>query len=133
VILFSCNKAAEKSPPTMTIGKFSKQQHQMQEVIRTLMAETDIKKMHKMADAVENSRAVLCSPIGEECNYYYQLLNRMIKVTKDGTLSKEDRAELETLNAQFAAELEKAEKTLTNEWVQYLGKDAKVETKEPLK
>jgi hypothetical protein len=31
MILFSCNKAAEKSPPTLTIGKFSKQQHQMQE------------------------------------------------------------------------------------------------------
>ena len=84
-----------------------------------------------MAGEVENSRAVLCSPIGEECNYFYQLLNQMIKVTQNGTISNQDRAELEKLNIQFETELKKAETTLTNEWAKYLGTDEKIKAKVP--
>ncbi len=116
LILLACTPA---NKPKMAISKFAKQSLEMNLVIQKLMAETDPHKLHQVAEGVESTRVVLCDPIGEECNLYYQLINKMVFVTNDGEISEDDKTLLQSMNNKFQIELKKSEEKLIKEWSEF--------------
>ena len=121
VTLYSCSKGVEK--PAITIGKFSEQTFQMTEVVNKLMNEPDVKIMNKMADGVEATRAINCDAIGEECNSYYNFLNKVVSFTKDNDLTESERETLGTLKKQLFIDMEKSEAILQTQWKNYINSD----------
>lgn len=72
--------------------------------------------MNAMADGVESTRAIECTPVGEECNLYYGLINKVVNVTADGDLSEQDRQVLKELKIQFDREIVSSESKLKQQW-----------------
>lgn len=118
LITLACSKSVEK--PAVTIGHYSKQVVQINEVIKKLMNEPDVKVMRFMADGVESTRAIGCDAVGEECNAYYELINKIVDLTKDGELSVADREILTKLDAKLQAELKKSEVKIQAQWKEYI-------------
>lgn len=123
--LYSCSKTPEK--PAVTIGQYSKQVVQINEVVNKLMNEPDVKVMNYMADGVEATRAIPCDAVGEECNAYYEFLNKVVDLTKDNELSDADRKELVELQAKLQKELQKSDVKIQQEWKDYINSQGKKE------
>ena len=117
-LLFSCTKEVEK--PAVSIGHYSKQSVQITEVVNKLMAEPDVKVMNFMADGVETTRAIGCDAVGEECNVYYEFINKVVNLTKDGELSEKDRTELVAIQSRLQDELKKSDVKIQNDWKNYI-------------
>ncbi|MBC7712268.1 MAG: hypothetical protein H7177_02955 [Rhizobacter sp.] len=120
-LLFACAPRVEK--PAVSISHYSKQVAQINEVVNKLMNETNIKLMHDMADGVEETRAIGCDAVGEECNAYYGFLSKVVTLTNDGDLSVADRAELEKMKKQLQVELKKSDVQIQKEWKDYINAD----------
>lgn len=118
VCSFSCTKKIEK--PAVTIGHYSKQVVQITEVVNKLMNEPDVKVMNFMADGVESTRAIGCDAVGEECNAYYEFINKVVDVTKDGELSAKDREVLVQYQQRVFTELKKSDIKIQQEWKDYI-------------
>ena len=118
VMSFSCAKKIEK--PALTIGQYSKQVVQINEVVNKLMAEPDVKVMNFMADGVEATRAIGCDAIAEECNAYYEFINKVVDLTKDGELSAKDREILVGMQKRVQAELKKSDVIIQQQWKDYI-------------
>lgn len=130
-LVVSCTKTVEK--PALTIGQYSKQVVQINEVVNKLMNEQDVKVMNYMADGVEATRAISCDAIGEECNAYYEFLNKVVDVTKDNELSDADRAILVNLQKKLQVELQKSDAKIQQQWKDYINAEGKSEEKEEAK
>lgn len=117
-LIFSCTKKIEK--PALTIGQYSKQVVQINEVINKLMAEPDVKVMNFMADGVETTRAIGCDAIAEECNAYYEFINKVVDLTKDGELSEKDREILVEMQKRVQVELKKSDVIIQQQWKDYI-------------
>ena len=116
--LFSCSKSVEK--PALTIGQYAKQVGQINAIVDKLMNEKDVVVMNYMADGVESTRAVGCDAVGEECNAYYEFLNKVVNVTKDSELSEVDRALLVQIRIKLNAELKKSDLKIQQQWKDYI-------------
>lgn len=118
VVLSSCTKTIEK--PAVTIGHYSKQVVQINEVVNKLMKEPNVKIMNAMASGVEETRAIGCDAVGEECNAYYELINKIVDLTKDNELSIPDREILTKMNARLQIELKNSDKKIQEQWKEYI-------------
>ncbi len=108
LIFFSCTKKEEtKNLPT--IAEYSKQVVVMNGVINKILDEKDPKKMYTMAQAVEATRVVDCKPVGEECNSYYKLVNKVVNFTKEGSLTDDQRMHLFKMRNDFQADVQSSE------------------------
>ena len=123
IMCFSCTKKIEK--PTVTIGHYSKQVVQITEVITKLMNEPDVKVMNYMADGVESTRAIGCDAVGEECNAYYEFINKVVDVTNDGELSVIDRELLVGYQGRVFDELKKSDVKIQQLWKEYINSSSK--------
>lgn len=119
----SCTKKIEK--PSVTIGHYSKQVVQISEVITKLMNEPDVKVMNYMADGVESTRAIGCDAVGEECNAYYEFINKVVDVTNDGELSVIDRELLVGYQGRVFDELKKSDVKIQQLWKEYINSSSK--------
>ncbi len=125
IALSSCTKTIEK--PAVTIGEYSKQVVQINEVVNKLMNEQDVKVMNYMADGVEATRAIPCDAVGEECNAYYGFLNKVVDLTKDNELSEADRKELVDQHKKLQIELQKSDVKIQQQWKDYINSQGKKE------
>lgn len=123
IMSFSCTKKIEK--PSVSIGHYSKQVVQITEVITKLMNEPDVKVMNYMADGVESTRAIGCDAVGEECNAYYEFINKVVDVTNDGDLSVADRELLVVLQSRVFDELKKSDVKIQQQWKDYINSSTK--------
>jgi hypothetical protein len=123
IFSFACTKKIER--PAVTIGHYSKQVVQIIEVVNKLMNESDVKVMNYMADGVEATRAIGCDAVGEECNAYYEFINKVVDVTKDGELSEKDRELLLEYRARVFAELKKSDVKIQQQWKDYINSGSK--------
>lgn len=117
IINVGCNKGPER--PALTLDQFNHEAFQIMEVANKLLNEEDVATMNKMADGVEATRAITCDAIGEECNVYYQFLNKIVHLTKDGDLTVNERIELAGLRNKLQSEIKKSELKLKNDWALY--------------
>ncbi|MBC7428795.1 MAG: hypothetical protein H7336_09310 [Bacteriovorax sp.] len=120
-LIFSCAPRVEK--PAVSINHYSQQVFQITEVVNKLMTESNVNVMHDMADGVEETRAIGCDAVGEECNAYYGFLNRVVTLSNDGAISPADRAELEKMRDQLRVELKKSDAKIQKEWKDYINAD----------
>jgi hypothetical protein len=121
LIVASCsNSTKENEKPPVTVGEYSKQSVVMNGVINKILNEPDPKKMFTMADSIESTRAVSCIPIGEECNSYYKLINKVVNFTRSGSITNDQRAELFKLYNDFHSEIIKSEKDVQARWKKYI-------------
>ena len=120
-VLLGC--MAELSKPKVSITQYAKQVAEMNHVVQKLMNEPDAKVMHDMAFGVESARMVLCDPIGEECNLYYKLINKMVNLTNDGELSEADRNLLFQMNNQLQDEIKRTEAIVIKDWHEFISKE----------
>lgn len=118
-----CAKKYEK--PVLTLGEYADQITKINEVITKLMNEPDVQVMKTMADGVESTRAIPCDAIGDECNAYYELLNKMVSVTRDGELTESERAELVKMQNNLQVAIAKSEKIIQDEWKNYINQENK--------
>lgn len=116
--LFSCSRVVEK--PAVTIAQHSKQVFQISEVVKKLLSEPNVKTMHLMADGVEATRAISCDSVGEECNAYYEFVNKVVDLTKDGNLTDADRKILIALQKKLNVEISKSQIKIQNDWKNYI-------------
>jgi hypothetical protein len=121
IFTFACSKKIEK--PAVTISKFSHQSVQIVEVVKKLMSEPDVKIMNFMADGIETTRAIGCDAVGEECNVYYEFINKVVFLTKDGVLSPEDRTILVGIQKKLYEELQKSEVKIQLQWKEYINSE----------
>lgn len=119
----SCSQKLEK--PNISVGQYSKQSTVMTGVVQKIMDEPDPKIMHTMARNIEESRAVSCIPVKDECDEYYKLLNEIVKVTHEGKLSIEDRTVVNKMFNDFKNSLVTAEKKVQEDWKNYINSQAK--------
>ena len=117
----ACTKSVEK--PAVSISHYSNQVFQINQVVNKLMNEKDVKTMNLMADGVEATRAIGCDAVGEECNAYYEFLNKVVNVTKDGELSPADRTLLEQYRLKLNTELNKSDFKIQQQWKEYINAD----------
>jgi hypothetical protein len=120
-LIASCTQGPEK--PAVTIAHYSKQTYQINEVVNKLMAEPNVKVMHDMADGVENTRAIGCDAVGEECNVYYEFLNKVVDLTNDNDLSIKDREVLGGIQKRLQVEMKKSDAKIQAEWKEYINAD----------
>jgi hypothetical protein len=123
IFTYACSRGAEK--PAVSINHYSKQVVQINEVVNKLMDEPNVKVMHDMADGVEETRAIGCDAVGEECNAYYGFLSKVVTLTNDGVVSPADRAELEQMRKNLQNELKKSDLIIQKEWKDYINADKK--------
>ena len=121
--IVSCSKSVEK--PAVTIGLHSKQTFQINEVVNKLMNEPDVKVMKLMAEGVEATRAISCDAVGEECNVYYEFINKVVDLTADGDLSIKDRELLESIKRRMKIEIEKSNLKIQKEWKEYINAESR--------
>jgi hypothetical protein len=116
---------SESERPSVTVGQFSKQSIVMIGVINKILSEPDPKKMFAMAQAIESSRAVNCIPVKDECNKYYEIINKVVNLTKEGKLIGDDKLILFKMNNEFNKSLKESEMKLQNDWKTYINSQAK--------
>lgn len=120
-LLLGCISQDEK--PKISISQYAKQVTEMNIVIDKLMNEPNPKTLHDMAFGVESTRVVLCDPIGDECNLYYKLINKMVFVTNDGELSDNDKVLLEKMKNELQSEIKRTEDILIKDWEKFITKN----------
>lgn len=118
IVLLGCIQSLEK--PKISISQYAKQVTEMNTVIAKLMSETNPKTLHDMAFGVESTRVVLCDPVGEECNLYYKLINKMVFVTNDGVLSEADIELLTKMNNELQNEIKRTEVIVIKDWEEFI-------------
>jgi hypothetical protein len=118
LILLACAKQAEK--PKLSIGEYNIQAVTSKGVVDKILGETDYKKMHEIALAVESSRAVDCISIGEECNVLGQILNKIVNSTNNGLPNEADNVAIYKLVNQLNEEFTKGQEKLSTQWKDYI-------------
>lgn len=118
ISLFSCSKGVEK--PAVSISHYAGQVNNINEVVNKLMSETNVKLMHDMAAGVEETRAISCDQVHNECNAYYEFLNKVVNLTNDGELSPQDQATLEQYRNKLKVELKNSEVHIQKQWKEYI-------------
>lgn len=122
-LIFTLSCSPKSPKPIMTLAQYANQVTKIREVVNKLMSETDIVVMNYMADGVESTRAIPCDSVGEECNVYYEFLNKVVDLTKDKELSESDRAILAELQKKVYIELAKSEKIIQAQWKEFINKE----------
>lgn len=114
----ACAKKVEK--PFLTLGQYSEQVTKIRAVMAKLQTEKDIKVMNFMADGVETTRAIPCDAIADECNAYYEYLNKVVFLTRDGDLTEDEKKIMDSYYKKAIKELAKSEKIIQEQWKDYI-------------
>lgn len=115
---FACNRTPEK--PKLTLSEYSRQAVITKGVIEKLLAETDYKKMHEVALAVESSRAVNCTTIYEECNLYGQILNKIVNSTQTRLPNAEENVIIYRMLGEMDQAYVRGYEILAEQWEVYI-------------
>lgn len=127
VLSIGCAKKVEK--PFLTLGQYGEQVTKIRAVMSKLQAEKDIKVMNFMADGVETTRAIPCDAIADECNAYYEYLNKIVFLTKDGDLTEDDKKIIESYHKKAVKELARSEQIIREQWKNYINQQEKEASK----
>jgi membrane-associated HD superfamily phosphohydrolase len=122
ITLLSCSRKPEQ--PAITLSEYSKQAITSKGVVEKLLNESDYKKMHEIALAIESSRAVECKTVSDECNILGQILNKIVKSTNDGLPGEADNVAIYKLVNQLDEEFNKGHEKLASQWKEYINSNA---------
>ena len=123
LILFACNKLPEK--PKLSVGDYARQTVIIKGVIDKIMKESDYKKLHEIAIAIESSRAVNCISVGEECNLYGEVLNKIVASTQTSMPNEADNIAIYKKINELDKAIIQGQEILIEQWKVYLNSQAK--------
>ena len=120
ILLFNlgCSKVVEK--PKVELGQFAEQTIVTKGMINKILSQDDYKKTHELAYIVESNWMVNCFSVGEECNLYNQILNKIIKATHAGPISDADNIEIRKLINEMETAQKSSQIILAEQWKEYL-------------
>lgn len=122
LILGACSKKIEK--PKITISDYSTQAITAKGMVDKIMSESDYKKMHEIAQAVESSRAVSCVSVSEECNLLGKILNKIVTSTNEGLPKEDDNKAIYKMIGELESELVLGHEKLALQWSEYIKEEA---------
>ncbi len=117
LVISACSRSPEK--PKLTVDEYARQGMITKGVLEKILAEADYKKMHEIAAAVETSRAVDCVAIGEECNVYGEVLNKIVVSSKNRLPSDTENVEIYKKIGELDVALRKGHGQLEEQWKIY--------------
>lgn len=123
IVLMACNQAPEK--PKLTVGEYAKQITIIKGVLDKILVEKDFKKMHTIALAVESSRAVNCISIGEECNIYGEILNKIVNATQKKLPNEEENVAIYKKMGELEVAFMEGQAKLVESWKVYINNHEK--------
>ncbi|MDO9183649.1 MAG: hypothetical protein Q7U04_14640 [Bacteriovorax sp.] len=118
----SCSKQIEK--PKISISQYNVQAVTSKGLVEKILNESDYKKMHEIALAVESSRAVNCISISDDCNILGQILNKIVQSTNEGLPNEENNIAIYKLVNQMNTEFIKGQEILAEQWKAYINAHA---------
>jgi hypothetical protein len=118
LLTFACAQKVEK--PKITISDYTTQSLVSKGVVEKIIHETDYKKMHEMASAIENSRAISCVSVSEECNLLGKILNKIINASQHGLPKDIDNIEIYKMINELDKELKIGHDKLATQWAEYI-------------
>ena len=118
LINLSCTKQVEK--PKVTLGQFSEQTIVTRGMVNKILSQDDYKKTHELAYVVESNWMVNCFSVGEECNLYNQILNKIINATHAGPISDSDNIAIHKMINEMEQAQKSSQLILTEQWKEYL-------------
>ena len=92
LLLAACSQQTRK--PKISKKDYHKQTQLMVQVCTKLANEQNALDLHKAAVSVQQARLISCSDVVNECSTYGKFLSLAAEVSKDGSLSYDDRQEL---------------------------------------
>jgi hypothetical protein len=116
-LLIQCT--SKKKKPSLTIKEYKKQSVLLVGSVSKLMSESSIERMHNMTVALQQSRAITCFEVDEECKIYGKIISKMIKFSKDKKLSPQERIELQADFKKMVMALKKSISILEGQWAKY--------------
>ncbi|MBT4760938.1 MAG: hypothetical protein HOO06_04495 [Bdellovibrionaceae bacterium] len=119
--LVSCTSKKEK--PKITVVEYKKQSVILVGVASKLLSERSVDTMHKMAVSIQQSRAIACIQVGEECKVYGQMMSKMIQYTKDNQLTAKEKIELRADFKEFVRQLKVESEVLEKQWAEFTKTD----------
>lgn len=125
-----CSSRVDK--PKITISNYTTQALTTKGVVKKIMDETDYRKMHAIALALESSRAVSCVSISDECNLLGQILNKIVNSTQNRMPSAAESTEIYSMINRLELELKIGHEKLALQWRDYIkaqNKEAKASHK----
>jgi hypothetical protein len=125
LMLSACTRSPEK--PKLTISEYTQQAVIIKGVLEKILAETDYKKMHEIAQAVESSRAVNCIAISEECNVYGEVLNKIVEGTQKGLPGEAENVAIYKKIGDLDRSITEGHEKLAEDWKLYINAKSKAE------
>lgn len=114
---FGCQKQAEK--PKITLNDYTTQAQTAEGMVIKIMNETDYKRMHEIARAVESSRAISCVAVSDECNLLAKILNKIVSSTTGGFPKEADNVEIYKMIGELREEFREGRSKLSIQWDEY--------------
>ncbi len=116
--LVGCSGKVER--PKITISNYSTQALTTKGVVQKIMSETDYKRMHEIALALESSRAISCVTVSEECNLLGKILNKIVNSTQNSMPNDADSIEIHKMINQLDEEVRIGHEKLAIQWRDYI-------------
>jgi hypothetical protein len=117
VLFFSCTRSSDK--PKLSIDEYNRQAYITKGMLEKILAESDYKKMHEIAQAVESSRAVNCVSIGEECNVYGEILNQIVTSSQSALPNESQNVAIYKKIGEFDIAVKSGQDILMKSWKEY--------------
>ncbi len=90
--ILNCTEEQKSSPPD--IAKYTADTNLMVNVAQKFIDDPDAKKVHEVAVATEQTRAMACFDYNNECTLYGELISKIIATSADGTVTPAERQSL---------------------------------------
>lgn len=117
ILLSACTKKVEK--PKISPSDYATQSITIRGMLEKIMNDSDPKKMHEIALAIESSRAISCVPVSEECNLLSKILNKIVLATRDGVADDNENIEIYQLINKMDQELKIGQEKIALQWKEY--------------
>ena len=118
LMILGCSTKVEK--PKITISNYATQALVAKGVVSKIMNETDYKKMHEIALAIESSRSVSCVLVSDECNLLGEILNKIVFASQKSLPTTEERIEIYKMINQMDQEFKNGHEKLALLWAEYI-------------
>ena len=90
----ACTNSDPVQKPPLTIEEFDKESLAIKGVLMKFIQDNDPTQIHEASLAVESTFAVSCTPVGQECKEFHDIVTKIIQVTQDRKFSLEEKTEV---------------------------------------
>lgn len=109
----SCTRSRANLPDER---KYAAEASLLYKSAQKLADESDVKKLNEIALAMQTTRTLACIDYNNECTLFGKYLSLIIVKTKKGSLTPEERKEIQTRSAEVRTAVEEGMRKLKIDW-----------------